>query len=76
MLITYKRFQIGTCDLRTKYSEINGGSNDVSLKPIFLRAVWRDMLLVEALGFFLMAPRGLSAIAKLLVVIVLRVSYF
>jgi len=32
-----------------KYSEINGGSNDVSLEPTFLRVEWRDMLLAEAL---------------------------
>ena len=37
MLITQKRFQIGTYDLEAKYSEINGGFKDVSLEPIFLR---------------------------------------
>jgi len=33
-----KQFQIDTHDMRAKYSEINGGSNDVSLKPMFPRA--------------------------------------
>jgi len=38
--------------MRTKYSEINGGSNDVSPKPIFLRGYGGIYFLLKHLLLF------------------------